>query len=225
MPISYLNHYQDSVDRHNEYLDLVNQLAQISQDIGNISSGSNSPQNVILNSAEYIAPLIVNRPTLDLGYLLGNAETGFVNPGGVTINITSPNTAAGNPNLLLNKATGGNIWRSTNVASSRLDIDFGFASLTRQCTLTAIGFKSYQSAGVAGSPVTMRIESSSDNVSWAFVNLLVLNHISDAQWKYGVFNTTPLIRRYYRITQQGLNSFNTNVFACRELRFYGTIFL
>ncbi len=84
MPISYLNHYQDSVDRHNEYLDLVTRLAQISQDIGNISGGGGSPVGCIGTSiTKYSVPYTLNNDPsqiqgIDLIQLL-NVQDGYYN--------------------------------------------------------------------------------------------------------------------------------------------------
>ncbi|NJL89713.1 MAG: discoidin domain-containing protein [Coleofasciculaceae cyanobacterium SM2_1_6] len=224
MTVSYLNHYQDSVDRHNEYLGVIAELQNVdnvlAQILTTVSSPSSANSIVSIDNTQLIAPLVLNKPWLDLGYLLGSTDIGFTNPGGSVVNITANSTEAGTPNVLTSKDT--QAWYSTNVSNRTLTTDFGYNKASRAITLTGLGFESYDVSN-GSYPINLIIAGSNNNSSYTTIHVWsTINFNASSQWKYVTFANTNSYR-YIRLTQSGLNAGGNNYFSCHDLRFYGNI--
>lgn len=242
MPGTYLNHYSDHqatiaaittvetavnnipiADYDPDFVAVNTKLDTISSQVTTIGNNLVAPGSVInLNATEFIAPLILNQPWLDLTHLLGSADSGFVNPGGVAVNVVGNSTEGGTANSLLSKSFGVSAWYSTNSSGRTLTIDFGFNKTSRTIKLTGLGFQSYDVGG-GTYPVSLIIAGSNNGSTFTTINTWsAIGFNADAQWKYTTFSNTTAYR-YIRITQSGLNTIGNNYFSCRELRFYGSI--
>lgn len=223
MPGTYLNHYQDHLERQAEYTDLVTRLqtvdaalAQIQADIGNISGGGSGG----IGGLSFDRNFDLLNPDDDLIYLLGTNDNrvAYANPHPSKIAVSASSIQIGSVTLLTDRLDGD--FLTTNTANSWVQIDLA-RDIGRLVQINGVGLKSR--IDNAAHPNNLIIEGSNDGIS--FFNIFDWDNIgytAPYQWKYTTFAKSSAYR-YIRIRQPNLNTSGQNFLGISEINLYGTL--